>query len=81
MLGATRGLDRFRSGPSRAIPDFLTPRPTRFAPSFEDEVAIVRATPPEIVRRDLIATHAPDPARAGRQVLYRRTGLGDQLAG
>ena len=61
LVGPTRGLGRFVSGPSRAIPDYLTPRPTRFAPRFADEMAIVRATPPGIVRRDLIATHAPDP--------------------
>ena len=61
LVGPTRGLGRFVSGPSRAIPDYLTPRPTRFAPRFADEMAIVRATPPGVVRRDLIATHAPDP--------------------
>jgi len=61
LVGPTRGLGRFLSGPSRAIPDFLTPRPSRFSPHFEEEVETVRATPPQIVRRDLIATHAPDP--------------------
>jgi DNA-binding transcriptional ArsR family regulator len=60
LVGPTRGRERFLSGPSRALADFLTPRPTRFAPRFEDELAIVRDTPPAIVRRDLIATHAPD---------------------
>jgi DNA-binding transcriptional ArsR family regulator len=60
LVGPTRGRERFVSGPSRALADFLTPRPTRFAPRFEDELAIVRDTPPAIVRRDLIATHAPD---------------------
>ncbi len=43
------------------LPDFLTPRPTGFAPAFEEELAQVRATPPDFVRRDLLATHAPDP--------------------
>lgn len=47
-------------GASRALPDFLTPRPTTFAPAVDDELATVRATPPEIVRRDLLATHAPN---------------------
>jgi DNA-binding transcriptional ArsR family regulator len=42
------------------VPDFLTPRPTNFIPRFEDELAGVRATAPEIVRRDLLATHAPE---------------------
>lgn len=51
----------FRGIPSRALPDFLTPRPARFAPRIEDELATIRATAPEIVRRDLLATHAPDP--------------------
>ncbi|MEU9034032.1 ArsR family transcriptional regulator [Streptomyces sp. NPDC048352] len=43
------------------LPDFLTPRPASFEPSFEDELATVRATPPAVVRRDLLATHAPSP--------------------
>jgi len=89
LVGATRGLRRFRSGPSRAIPDFLTPRPTRFAPRFEDELAIVRATAPEIVRRDLLATHAPDPVpealaaatrRGRRPVTALRDRICDELA-
>lgn len=48
-------------GPSRALPDFLTPRPTVFVPDIDDELATVRATPPDVVRRDLVATYAPDP--------------------
>ncbi|MFF3427621.1 helix-turn-helix domain-containing protein [Streptomyces sp. NPDC002602] len=43
------------------LPDFLTPRPPGFAPTFEEELALVRATPPDRVRRDLSAAHAPDP--------------------
>ncbi|MBP5942405.1 ArsR/SmtB family transcription factor [Streptomyces acidiscabies] len=45
----------------RALPDFLTPRPARFAPAFEEELAVARQTSAELVRRDLLATHAPDP--------------------
>ncbi|MEV6950633.1 metalloregulator ArsR/SmtB family transcription factor [Streptomyces sp. NPDC051183] len=45
----------------RTIPDFLTPRPTSFAPAFEEELECVRRTSPELVRRDLLAAHAPDP--------------------
>ncbi|MER5729898.1 DUF5937 family protein [Streptomyces sp. NPDC002138] len=45
----------------RTLPDFLTPRPSGFAPAFEEELAVVRRTSPETVRRDLTATHAPDP--------------------
>ncbi|MEU9011389.1 helix-turn-helix domain-containing protein [Streptomyces sp. NPDC048479] len=45
----------------RTLPDFLTPRPTSFAPAFEEELAVVSRTSPRTVRRDLLATHAPDP--------------------
>jgi DNA-binding transcriptional ArsR family regulator len=45
----------------RALPDFLTPRPTSFAPTFGTELAVVRATAPAIVRRDVLATFTPDP--------------------
>ncbi|GGW96508.1 ArsR/SmtB family transcription factor [Streptomyces chartreusis] len=48
-------------GQTLVLPDFLTPRPTTFAPALEDQLAVVRATPPELVRRDLLATHAPHP--------------------
>ncbi|MFB9833495.1 ArsR/SmtB family transcription factor [Actinoallomurus acaciae] len=48
-------------GPRRTLPDFLTPRPTVFAAAFEDELAVVRRTDPDLVRRDLSAAHAPDP--------------------
>ncbi|MGW7102428.1 ArsR/SmtB family transcription factor [Streptomyces sp. NPDC054838] len=41
------------------LPDFLTPRPTAFAPSFEEELALARRTSPALVRRDLLAAHAP----------------------
>ncbi|MEU2511634.1 ArsR/SmtB family transcription factor [Streptomyces syringium] len=45
----------------RTLPDFLTPRPASFAPSFEEELASVRRTSPDLVRRDLLAAHAPGP--------------------
>ncbi|GAA3535050.1 metalloregulator ArsR/SmtB family transcription factor [Streptomyces osmaniensis] len=48
-------------GQTLVLPDFLTPRPMTFAPALEDQLAVVRATPPELVRRDLLATHAPRP--------------------
>ncbi|WP_344221026.1 ArsR/SmtB family transcription factor [Kribbella sancticallisti] len=44
-------------GKTLALPDFLTPRPSGFAPSFEEQVAVIRATPAELVRRDLVLTH------------------------
>ncbi|WP_405760901.1 ArsR/SmtB family transcription factor [Streptomyces sp. NBC_00045] len=43
------------------LPDFLTPRPTVFEPSFADELAVVRRTPPSTVTRDLLAAHSPNP--------------------
>jgi hypothetical protein len=46
-------------GQSRALPDFLTPRPTSFAATLEEELAAVRQTPADLVRRDLLAAHAP----------------------
>ncbi|RKT20117.1 ArsR family transcriptional regulator [Streptomyces sp. 1114.5] len=45
----------------RTVPDHLTPVPTSFAPVFEEELAVVRRTSSELVRRDLVLTHAPDP--------------------
>ncbi|MFE5538212.1 ArsR family transcriptional regulator [Streptomyces sp. NPDC056519] len=45
----------------RTLPDFLTPRPTSFSPGFEEELALVRAASADLVRRDLMAAHAPDP--------------------
>jgi DNA-binding transcriptional ArsR family regulator len=48
-------------GQDFALPDFITPLRPTFAATFEEELATVRATPPEIVRRDLKATHAPHP--------------------
>jgi hypothetical protein len=60
LVGPTQSRPDFRGNPSRALPDFLTPRPTKFMSRFEDELATVRATAPKIVRRDLVATHAPD---------------------
>jgi DNA-binding transcriptional ArsR family regulator len=61
LVGPSRIPPDFRGNPSRPVPDFLTPRPTRFVARFDDELAAVRAASPGIVRRDLVATHAPDP--------------------
>jgi hypothetical protein len=44
-------------GPDRAVPDFLTPRPTKFAATFEEELTAVRRTPPDVVRRDVLAVY------------------------
>ncbi|WP_328877619.1 ArsR/SmtB family transcription factor [Streptomyces sp. NBC_00299] len=48
-------------GRNLTLPDFLTPRPTTFAPTLDDQLTVVGTTPPELVRRDLLATHAPHP--------------------
>jgi DNA-binding transcriptional ArsR family regulator len=72
LVGPMRGRERFVSGPSRALADFLTPVPMRFAPSFEEELATLRSTSPAIVRRDLLATHAPDPVPDGLAPVNRR---------
>jgi DNA-binding transcriptional ArsR family regulator len=64
LVGAPRIPSGFRGTPSTALPDFLTPRPARFMMGFDDELAIARATGPRVVRRDLVATHAPDPLPA-----------------
>ncbi|MEU2451622.1 helix-turn-helix domain-containing protein [Streptomyces sp. NPDC012765] len=65
VLGALDGLDTgllmSLVAARRTLPDFLTPRPAGFAPSFEEELATVRRTPADLVRRDLLAAHAPDP--------------------
>jgi DNA-binding transcriptional ArsR family regulator len=37
------------------IPDFLTPPPAGPFPEFEEELETVAATPPEVIRRDLVA--------------------------
>ncbi|WP_433463358.1 helix-turn-helix domain-containing protein [Spirillospora sp. CA-128828] len=48
-------------GRRHTLPDFLTPRPMDFAPAFDDELAAARRASPGLVRRDLLAAHAPDP--------------------
>ncbi|MGW7027853.1 ArsR family transcriptional regulator [Streptomyces xanthophaeus] len=56
------------------LPDFLTPRPTSFEPAFEEELDLVRRTPPDLVRRDLHAAHEPAPLPAP---LHAATASGD----
>ncbi|MDQ0945748.1 hypothetical protein QFZ67_007453 [Streptomyces sp. V1I1] len=62
-------------GESRALPDFLTPRPTAFAPTVEEQLAVVRETPLDLVRRDMLATHT----QRGQlpEVLHEVTAPGD----
>ncbi|WP_281154694.1 helix-turn-helix domain-containing protein [Streptomyces sp. HYC2] len=45
----------------RTLPDFLTPNPASFAPSFEEELSVVRQASCARVRHDLLLAHAPDP--------------------
>ncbi len=61
IVGPPRGGERFLSAASQAIPDFLTPVPDRFVSDLDEELGRARATPTAIVRRQLLATHAPDP--------------------
>src|SRR5215831_8380063 len=44
-------------GPRLGLPDFLTPRPTTFAADFAAEIALVRRTPVDLVRRDIRAVY------------------------
>ncbi|MFM9371001.1 ArsR/SmtB family transcription factor [Streptomyces sp. Da 82-17] len=45
----------------RTLPDFLTPRPVTHFASVTEQLAVVRDTPPAVVRRGLLDTHEPDP--------------------
>jgi DNA-binding transcriptional ArsR family regulator len=56
------------------LPDFLTPRPASFAPTFDEELAVARRTSPGVVRRDLLAAHAPGSLP---EVLRDATAAGD----
>ncbi|MFG6201338.1 ArsR/SmtB family transcription factor [Nonomuraea sp. JJY05] len=58
-------------GERLVLPDFLTPRPTTFAPAFEEELALVRQTAPEDVRRDLLAALIPGPVPVGEDAAAR----------
>jgi len=62
---------------NRFIPDFLTPRPTTPWPDFQDELAALRATPPELVRPDLEWTFLPHD---GAVPPLLADGLGDPVA-
>lgn len=47
--------------PGAWLPDFLTPRPAGPIVELEDELAVLAATPPEVVAADLTATTAKRP--------------------
>lgn len=62
LIGPPRKPSDFAGSPqSRAIPDFLTPCPTKFIDRFEDELETARNTPLDIARMAFLAAHAPDP--------------------
>ncbi|MER5640063.1 helix-turn-helix domain-containing protein [Kitasatospora sp. NPDC002227] len=44
---------------NRYVPDFLTPRPVSAFPSFQSELALVRAFPPELLAGELERTFLP----------------------
>jgi DNA-binding transcriptional ArsR family regulator len=46
------------------LPDFLTPRPDTFLPDIADELAVLRATPAERVRADIVAATRGEPLNA-----------------
>jgi hypothetical protein len=46
-------------GPRLTLPDFLTPRPTTFTAAFDEELAVARHPPADLIRRDLAAVYAP----------------------
>jgi DNA-binding transcriptional ArsR family regulator len=74
-LGALdAGLLMALAGPLHTFPDFLTPRPPRFDPTFDEELAIARQTAPDVVRRHLLSAHAPDPLP---EVLHATAAAGD----
>ena len=47
-------------GPRGWMPDFLTPRPETSRPSFDAELAQIRATAPDRVQADWLAAHTVD---------------------
>jgi MarR family protein len=74
LVGPPRGGERFLGAASQALPDFLTPVPDRFVARLDEELARARATPPAIVRRHLLATHAPDPVPEPLAAVTRPAG-------
>jgi DNA-binding transcriptional ArsR family regulator len=68
-------------GPRRALPDFLTPRPTDPFTGIDTALAALRATPPEQVRTDLARSHPDHPLPPVlRQADDNPAGLRDRIA-
>ena len=61
--------------PAGYYPDFLTPPPVGPLPDLDAELAIVRATPPEVVAAELLFTEggAPSPTRLAMAAEPERT--------
>lgn len=76
---------RVLRGPRGWIPDFITPRPGRTQPDVLAELEDVRRTAPDVVVRDLAASHGtrlPEPLAALVEDPERLAGrLADALAG
>ncbi|WP_026414015.1 ArsR/SmtB family transcription factor [Actinomadura oligospora] len=55
------------NAPHGWIPDFLTPRPTGIVTEIADDLAVLRRTPPDVVRRDIVVAyrHVPVPPVLG----------------
>jgi DNA-binding transcriptional ArsR family regulator len=82
-LGWIRSVERLRPSLDTALllalsndrlwtPDFLTPRPYSPLTRLEDEFALVAATPPDVVERDIRAVHRVKPRPLyGPRVLER----------
>ncbi|MEV5568431.1 DUF5937 family protein [Spirillospora sp. NPDC052269] len=58
------------------LPDFLTPRPDGIVTDLESGLAVLRATPPDIVRRDIATTY-----RHGVDAAYRQVPIPSVLSG
>ncbi|MBI3789632.1 MAG: transcriptional regulator [Gemmatimonadetes bacterium] len=78
-----RALDAAVHGTAGFFPDFLSPTPVTPLARFQDEVAVVRRTPPDILRRELAAAHPEGLpralARADRAPRALANALADQL--
>jgi DNA-binding transcriptional ArsR family regulator len=62
---------------NKYLPDLLTPRPATAWPDLADELALLRATPPELVRPDLERTFLPHDGVIPAPLA---DGLGDPVA-
>ncbi|MFC5182054.1 ArsR/SmtB family transcription factor [Actinomadura harenae] len=59
------------------LPDFMTPRPDGIVTDLAADLALLRATPPDVVRRDIAAAYRHDVDAAYREVPIPRVLTGD----